>query len=115
MHQVIFEDACYNSDCSRFIIICTNASKSKLTFGGRSIYIQISITVAGSYTDTQVSEKNTEKTQKLDGSNFRWDDIFYIGGIPDSRITKIKGNKVFERFVGCLKNVVFSTGSNDRR
>ena len=77
--------------------------------------IKISITVAGSSTDTEVSEKNEEKTQKLDGSNFRWDDIFYIGGIPDERITKIRGNKVFERFVGCLKNVVFSTGSNDRR
>lgn len=57
--------------------------------------------------------RRSQTIDNLDSSSFDGIEMFFVAGVPDSRKNMIKGMKATERFVGCLKNVVFKASAND--
>lgn len=45
----------------------------------------------------------------LDGGNLEISQKFYVAGAPSDRIKLLPGNKVYDRFVGCMKNIKYET------
>ena len=45
----------------------------------------------------------------IDGANLKIANKIYVAGAPDNVIRKLPGNSVTDRFVGCLKNIQYST------
>jgi len=74
---------------------------------GRKInfLFQIKFRIDGAKADTAI--------KILDGANLQISDKIYIAGAPSNRIKTLPGNTVFDRFVGCMKNIVYET--DDRK
>ena len=67
------------------------------------------MTVEDTGIDSNITDKQTKgRGETLDGAVLSNIEVFYVGGVPDGR-SRIKGMKSVDRFVGCLRNVVFST------
>ena len=58
----------------------------------------------------QVDNINQTMDAKIiDGANLKIANKIYVAGAPDNVIRKLPGNSVTDRFVGCLKNIQYST------
>lgn len=67
------------------------------------------MTVEDTGIDSNITDRQTKgRGETLDGADLSNIEVFYVGGVPDGR-SRIKGMKSVDRFVGCLRNVVFST------
>ena len=71
----------------------------------------MTVTVENQLLATNITEDNQRR--KLDGSSFSTDQLFYVGGIPNANMNNMKGLKANERFVGCLKNVIFKANRSE--
>ena len=58
----------------------------------------------------QVDNINQTMDAKIiDGANLKIANKIYVAGAPENVIRKLPGNTVTDRFVGCLKNIQYST------